>query len=265
MSEQSSLPSGDFTVLTWNMLLDKTRTREGLILPQRERIGLFKASLEASELPLDVVALQEVALEQNVHAGENLARELGVSARYFFEHNLPLHYGAPRGRHGEHIGFLGDRIESANVIETGDNRRAVKTSVGSVAVVNFHLRQGIAGGKLRQAQATKILESVDSDQAVLLGDTNELPSGPARKVFQEAGFVSAFTLLGMSRPKTFPTPEYRAIMYGNRWRDRIKPQLAIDDIYVRGLRVLDAGVILGRPRGASDHYGLWANIEAPRA
>jgi len=266
-----------FNVLTWNVLLDKGRTSAGLIKPQHERVNSMVAAFESFEGTCDVVGLQEVQRDGDHHTGEKIATRLGFNPGFWYEHNLPLYKGAARGRHGEHVGFFGELVDHSEPIDIGDQRLAVKTMVGEVALVTYHLRSGPKDISKRTEQMDIILEAVaDEPMAILLGDTNAHPLEPSRRHLHAAGFESAHTLTGQKLPRTYPTREYAAVMAGDSSIKRLlysNGGVSIDDISVRGLTVVAAGCFNSRPNaatgippsGPSDHIGLWATVESSKA
>lgn len=277
MSEVVASHDGRFNVITWNMLVDKTRQRKGLILPQHVRLAGHIATLQAFEGSLDVVGVQEAIRDEGIHCGRALAKALGFTDSHFYKHNKPPLFAPKKGRRGrknEYIGVFGEQVHDATPIYIGDRRVAVKTMIGSTAIVNFHLRQGRENRSVRIEQADEILNAVaDYDQVVLLGDTNENWSSPARQAMYAEGFESAFMLKHGVLPVTYPTPEYHEVMYTDQ-SGNLKPPVSIDDIAVRGLTVVNCGILDQAslelteqddsspvPRTPSDHYALWATLE----
>ncbi len=247
------------TIVTWNILHDVTRTKAGLIQSQLDRAPSLASNLvtlrDQLHSELDVVALQEVHKTAEQHNGVYMSQELGYGNGYWFVHNKPRpNLGG--GRTGEHIGVFGARIDHADFVELGDNRRAVISHIGNVAVVNIHTRARFKNRELQKEQVKVVLERVaDEESVAFMGDFNSWGRGMARRAVEAEGFDSAFTILRKRHPKTFPTPAYRGMMYGKA--RFIAPSVALDEIYVRGMAVHDAGSFTGD----SDHAGLWAKME----
>ena len=246
MSETPSIAPPDMlTVVAWNILLDKTRTRQGIITPQHQRINSLTATLVESGVAPDVVAIME-AENAKGHGGERIARALGFEAGFWYEHN----------RKNEHIGMFGDQVDTAESIELGYNKLAVMTMVGEVAVVGLHLKCEHWGPK-RAEQLERVLAHLDGhESAIVMGDLNALPLEKAPRMLRKDGFESVYRQLGQKRPMTWPAPTYRDIML-TPWQQRLLPRgVNCDDIYIRNLTAVDAGSFMGD----SDHAGVWATV-----
>ena len=263
--ELSNLEAETFTVATWNILLDNTRTENGIIKPQFDRVASQIETLmglrEELGSELDAVAIQEAQKENGQHNGEYLSTALGYGTGQWVEHNKKPYPESPTGRIGEHVGFFGARIEHAEAIELGDNRRAIITKVGEVAIANIHPRAG-KNTALKEEQVRVVLDYLkDYPSAVYLGDFNCRPGGIVRQTIETDEFEDVFSVLGKLHPTTWPTPDYLRIMRSPK--DKIDPELIVlapavilDDIYVRNVNVHDAGIFVGD----SDHAGIWAKL-----
>lgn len=258
-------------VISQNILLDKTRTREGLILPQDDRIASIAATLGKFPGELDVVGIQEAHRSKYQHNGEALAELCGYAPGVWAKHNEKPYAGSSTGRSNEYIGLFGARVDQTNteIIDLGDRRRAVMTTIAGVAFATIHLRAGgYRARPLRGAQVEHLMEAIDPlEDAVIFGDFNEPPIrmvSEGRDKLRKRGFLSVFPLTGQSHPKTFPIPSYREI-HGAR------SSWSLDDILIRGERVtaLAAGVLErialetndGESQDGSDHEGVWATLE----
>lgn len=244
--EQSSVTATHdiFTVIAWNILLDKARTRDGLVRPQADRIDLQADTLKQTELDLDVVAILEAEQTEAGHNGEKLARRLGYTASHWTPHN----------RKNEYIGMFGGLVDGTEPVDIGHRKKAVLTHVGSVAVVGVHLRRERWGGK-RAEQMGSLLEHIDQyDQAVVMGDLNAIPIEKAPRILRAHGFQSVYRRLGKRRPPTWPTDTYRGVMLNPWYQWLLGSGVVYDDIYVKNVDVLDAGSFVGD----SDHAGVWA-------
>ena len=265
MSKEVFTPSTDkFTIVTWNTLLDYTRTNAGLIRPQEDRapsqVDTLSQLRQQLGADLDVVAIQESHKSDNRHNGEFLAESLGYGKGYWYKHNAKPYPQSKTGRSNEYMGMFGARVDHAEDIDLGDNRKAVLTHIGKVAIVNIHPRAGVGNEDLQIEQigvALKVLDEFES--AALVGDLNSHLRSKARKMIETEEYVSAFSSTRQRHPKTWPTPNYRSVMYGAA-AGHILPSVVLDGIYTRGLIVNDAGSFIGD----SDHAGLWAEVEAPR-
>lgn len=256
------------SVVSWNILLDKTRqaydrSDPRFIPPQNERaIKLAKTLgtlLDRESIQPDIIALQEVEKndDRRYHSGLTISRELGFDNSYWIEHNKKLYDTAKRGRKGEHIGLFGNHVTGVEYINLGDNRRAAVCVLGDIAVATVHFRREKFWGPKRLEQAGVLLDRLaDYEKAVVMGDFNAHPFEAARKIFIQHNFRSAYHMIHGKYPATYPAPQYAgAIMH--RWQEKIaRDRIMLDDIYVRGL----GSVAAGRFSGHSDHYGLWATL-----
>lgn len=254
-----------FTVVTWNILLDITRTNNGIIRSQSDRLASHIGTLAAlrSEIggELDAVGIQEAQEENGQHNGERLSEALGYGKGQWIGHNKKPYPGSPTGRPGEFMGMFGALIDSAEPIELGDNRRAVVSKIGEVAIANIHPRAG-KNLALKEEQVRVVLEHLQQyPNAIFLGEFNSHPSARVRHAVKSEDFESVFTVLDKPQPATYPTPAYRRIMYGTKDKiapplKRLAPAVLLDDIYVRNVAVHDADSFVGD----SDHAGVWAKL-----
>lgn len=253
MSEFSEPEIG---VVSLNLLLNKTLTREGVIEPQHERIKSLAHTIGSLPVSLDVVMVQELHITDKHHNGELLQEQLGLQQGYWFGHN-------ENSRKNEFLGVLGNAIEAAESIDVGDNRKAVIAHMGGVAFVGIHHRSGLRKGPVRLEQMQSVMQQVsDFDKVVVMGDSNDYPASRSRRILREYGFTSVFRALGGPNPPTFPTPDYRDIML-TKSQKRIVPRgISIDIIETRGFerdQILAAGV---QAADKSDHYALHARLAA---
>ena len=210
------------------------------------RIGL--ASLEA-----DFIFLQEVQ-ELNTRNQSRFADWPAEAQTQFLacDDYHCIYGGNAYYEHGHHGNAVLSRhafLESANhdISDHRFERRGLLHAVLNVEgralhVVNFHFGL-FAGGRQRQAQALVELvnHTVPADAALIIaGDSNDWGRRLSPLLFHELKVVSAPSLL------TYPA---------------LLPCLALDRIYVRGFKVLNAQV----PRGLrwsrlSDHLPLVADL-----
>lgn len=262
MSEEIILPQDTFNIVTWNILLDYTRTKAGLVKRQDKRADSLIAKLndlrdEIGEL--DAVAIQEGHKSDRWHNGEYIARALGYGIGQWFEHNKKPFVGSKTGRPDEYMGMFGARIDHAEPVELGDNRKAVLSHIGKTAVLNIHTRAGILNENLQVEQvrvALGVLAGYKS--AALVGDLNNQLGGKVHQAIEADGFESVFTSTHQVYPGTWPTEEYRRIMLGAVGQHVI-PTRSYDAIYTKGLYVHDAGSFTGD----TDHVGLYAKVGQP--
>lgn len=274
-------------VVSQNVLLDYTRTKKKLILPQSDRVDSMAATIlnrfESSSL--DVVGIQEAQRSKKQHNGEVLADLCGHGKGHWVEHNEKPYEDSPTGRPGEHVGMFGGMVDYVEPIDIGGRRKAVATVIAGTAFITCHLRAGDSlEHREERAEQAQVLTryAANYDNAVLFGDFNEphvtLPYlkkfTQARNVIADQGFTSVFKLTGQKPPLTCPIDSYKPLFNETKdWRGKLITRAwALDDILVRGpqVNVLAAGVLdrvivhekqhEGVPLEASDHDGLWANI-----
>src|SRR5690242_12394484 len=121
-------------VASQNVLLDYTRTKSKLILPQDDRIDSIAATLAAFSDSFDVVAIQEAHKSPKQHNGEVLSEKLGYDSGFWFEHNRKDE-SSGRGRPNEYMGMFGRSVDHAAEIDLGDRRTAVITVIAGVAFI----------------------------------------------------------------------------------------------------------------------------------
>lgn len=254
-AERTTYPN-HFNAITWNVLLDKTKTKARLIAPQASRLDSQINTLAELDLDtIDVAMIQEAekvketSETEEIHCGEEMARALGFHAGFWFEHNTSR-------RSGDHIGVFGGQVYDAEKIVLPHDKLAVITMIGETAVIGIHFRKEHIG-PMRTDQAEVLIERMEGmEHVVLMGDPNALAMQKPRRLLHQAGFESAFHLVGQRNPKTHPTPEYRKIFYPPIHRPLLPKGTASDIIYVRGMNVHKAF----RFHGDSDHYGLAAEV-----
>lgn len=247
LEQPPALPPRDvINVVTWNILLDKTRTENEIVAPQIERINSQAKTLMELGVGLDVVMLQEVEGDNGRKIAEMTGHEPGV----WQQHN----------RKNEHIGAFGSLVESAEFYDLGHGKKAVMTRIGNVAVVGVHFVARPKQYFKRVEQARVLCELLDQEEeAIVMGDFNGPQWEEARRMLGRRGFKSAFTQAGLKRPPTYPTEQYRDIMWTPRQQKVLRGQVSIDDIIVtRGVTVKDARSFVGD----TDHVGLVAEIAA---
>lgn len=258
---QAEAPS-TLNVVTWNILIDMTRTKKGLMRSQSDRLPSLIETLKIVRGKLggelDAVAIQEAHKKDGQHNGEELARALGYKAGQWVEHNQKPYPTSKRGRTGEYAGLFGAQIDDHSPIELGDNRRAIMSRIGEVSLVNIHTRADKTGVLQNQQVGVALDHIAHNPLAMFVGDFNRHLSSRARQAIESEGFESVFTASGLPQPKTWPTPDYRRAMYGPIGR-YIIPSVVFDDIYVRGLETELAFPFIGD----TDHVGLAARVKLP--
>lgn len=235
-------------VASWNILFDtfpKTKTKT-----QKERCKELTKTLR--ELGgLDILGLYEVESDGVDDCGQAIAKDLGL------KHTTR----AEQGRPSEGI-LLASKpvlknIRILNLDPERAGRQAIIGTYGDITIVVLHLIAQVRKQPWRTKQIKRLVEEIgNADKAIVMGDFNCLPSNKPRRLLEDNGYASCMKLLEMHKVSTFPTNTYRDISV-HGWRKRLIPHgLAIDDIYIKNLKLVDGGMF----EGNSDHYGLWANI-----
>ena len=243
--------SGQFSVVSWNILFDKSRGDR--VPSQQSRLNDIIATLDSFERPVDVMGLLEVEKSADLgQHGEIIAEKLGYGAGSW----------QPHSRKREHIGMCGAAVEDVEFVDIGHNRLAAVTRLGDMAIAAVHLKRPpkyIRGGERTEEMGALLDYLGDVDQAVIMGDFNSLAAQRPRRMLARQSFKSVFTLTSGRRPQTIPTPDYEFMLSPKeqRWLKYVRPLLSIDDIYVKNLDVLEAGTLVGE----SDHVLLHATLE----
>lgn len=246
LSESVGNPT--FTVAYLNMFLDRTHGES--VQSQDQRIESIAKTIVNLEVSPDILGIIEAEQTDQQHNGRELARLTGNPEGRWAQHS----------RRGEYIGMFGAAVREVDFIDLGHDKKAAITRVGKIAMATTHLkREKKWFGPIRGEQATRLMGEIgDEEQAVLMLDRNGLPWQEAGRIIESYGYVSAFDLAFGRHPKTVPTPRYRSIVTKPWERLLIGGGLAVDDIYVKGLDVLNAGTF----HADSDHLGLWATVRA---
>jgi len=237
-------------IAVWNTFLDDNH-------PQHARVDQLTKTI-SEQGQFDVVALLEIQKNKDGHSGEKIAQTISGTPGIWYPHS--------RKKRGEHIGMFGPDIssqEDARQIDIGYSKLAVVTRLGDVAIAAVHLRRQFPPAHEQAEQMAALLAHLeDEEKAIIMGDFNSLRLFnllKTRRQVENAGYESAFVLLGKPRVKSFPTDEFR----GSHTRLE-KAGLAclggtinLDEIYTKGIAVTDADSFEGR----SDHRGLWVEYE----
>ena len=225
-------------VAVWNIFLDKE-------YPQDERLDGIIDTLQVQG-NFDAIGI----LEAHGNNGERIAKEISGTPGLWLPHS----------RKNEHIGIFGPNINSTEEIDIGHNRKAVVARLGDVAVVAVHLRRNkryIRRGSEQVEQTDALLDHLsDEEKVIIFGDFNSLALQKPRRMLKKANYTSAFPRFDFTKDRSFPTKEFPEKLTD---RERRILRLAggainIDDIYTKGLEVIDADSFVG----PSDHPGLWA-------
>lgn len=243
----------EFTVASWNILLDKH-------YPQADRIDSLTDTINNLEAqrPISALGLLEVENKDGVHHGQYIANTQYGNGGVWAAHS--------RKTLGEAIGIAGTDLTGAEVIDLGHKKKAVLAYLGDVAIVAVHLRRQpkhIPPTPEQVEQMSVLLERLGNEEkAIIMGDFNCIRLQKPRRMLGAAGFVSAFPSLNPLIPRTVPMSGFKDILGTKR---RLGTKLTggginVDDIYVKNLEVVDSGLVTG----ASDHALLWATLNDPK-
>lgn len=195
-----------------------------------------------------IIGLAEVEGTRN---GELIANRLGNQTKFFVEHHRPNDY----------IGVTSALKFKPRYIQIDKNCRAIVTEYGGVAVVTVHLTWTMFNEPQRKRQIRTLLSHLDASiPMIIMGDLNSLSWQGSRKLLKKAGFCSTLGRSLAKRLPTVPRSEYRH-MYPQPHRTIGRFGLTVDDIYARGVEVLDSGTF----EGESDHLGVWTKITLPQS
>lgn len=245
MPEIPTANSNHINLITWNILLDETRTDNGIVEAQDKRIESQAKTLMELGVDLNVVVLQE-AEKRN---GHKIAELTGHEPGFWEQHK----------RQRERIGMFGGMVEGAEFYPIGDDKKVVITHIGGLAILGLHLSPRPKRWRMRMREMQQVCELIDGEEEVaVVGDFNGPWWEPARLMLASRGLRSAFTQLGEKHPPTYPTENYRDIMWTPRQQRILPHQVAVDGIQLRGVRAVDAGTF----EGDSDHYGVHATLAA---
>jgi len=224
---------------------DNPGPRGGSVLEDLGRVeGLRQA---------DVLALQEAVVGPlgSNGAARDTVREIAQRLGLDGQANGCIRFsGTPHGRGQWGVALVCRRRADFRPVELPRpfwspwQRGAILARYGPWVVGTLHLEVWPLGAPARRRQMRAVLAAVDAFAAdpttpvVLAGDFNCQRGGP-HDVLKDAGFVPALE----RRIPTFALAGVR---------------LHLDHIYVRGARVLEAGVEHGA-RG-SDHWPVWADL-----
>lgn len=245
----------EFTVAYLNMLYGDSSEYANYV-PQSDRVSSVAEALQGLGVPLDVVCLSEV---ERLHTGEILGEHVAQSV------TKRDGFWKSHARENEYIGMFGNKVDSVKFIDIGYGKQAALTTVklgdSELAVAGAHPRYGFFNTFERRDHIQIPLAHMEDTPLVYMADWNETEQlGVARRYLKAHGLESVFDQLVGSRKVTVPTEEYRRQLPFMRklavastlWRRGFN----VDDIYVRGLKVVDAGVFEAR----SDHFGVWATL-----
>lgn len=233
----------ELTVCFWNILFDDFQPSS--VESQTDRLPEILNTLR--QLPDDaIIGLSEV---EGVKNGELLANQLGNQTGFFIEHDRP----------NDHIGVTSKQILNPQAIQIDDTCRAIAVEVSEITVVAVHMTWTFFNERMRRRQITSLLSQLDdSSPMVIMGDFNSMSWQSSRKLIEKAGFRSVLGRSLRRRLPTVPTREFLH-MYPQPYRTLGRIGLTVDDVYIRGLDLLDSGVF----KGQSDHLGVWATVKLP--
>ncbi len=232
------------TISSWNLLTTYDGNAANTT-HQTERIPAIVSSLQA--IQPDVSGVYEVMNENT----ESLARDL----QHLYSTTTPY----CDSKYDMAI-QLTSKIEpsvTAVIDYPMDQRKAIAATIAGIMVIATHLSFSIPRFDWRVKQVRQLLEaSKDEDRAVIMADFNCMPWQKPRKMLEAAGFTSVAKNMQPANPVTFPSPLYKPKL---SFLHRLVSHrgLSIDDIYVKGLEIVDSGLI----EGDSDHFGVWATVK----
>lgn len=235
----------DITVVTWN-------------LQGRERPDLVEVAAVLSEYEPDVVLLQEVQRRQ----ARRLAQRLGWYRVWSVKHwpvVIPAEGLAILTPHP--LAEVERRVLAMPWSFWSSRRRiAVAATIGGggLRVVNTHLGSGV-GDAERARQARETVSMGDSGPTLVGGDLNTDPGSPVIRVFQDAGFVDAWSAVS-------DEPGFTNWHAGPRDAppvQRLDYVLVAGDLSVGGASIPDDVAAVERFGPISDHLPLRVSCVVP--
>jgi endonuclease/exonuclease/phosphatase family metal-dependent hydrolase len=249
-------------VMSQNLLLDKTRSGYNeddprYIEPQSKRVDSIAQTMGSVGVAPDIVALQEVHVTSKSHSGERIAEHLGVERQFWYNHNT-------QSRSQEYIGVCGHQVESAESFDVGDDRLAILAMVRGIGFIIIHNRFTF-NPLVKASQMSRALKETEHiKKRVVLGDANDSPISMSWDVLRKAGFKSGYVMKNGYNPITYPTPNYRNIMFaGPRWPLRYR-SYTIDVFHLAGFEPSEINHIGTEETKKSDHFLLHGEL-APKA
>ena len=233
-----------FTIGLWNILYDTTDIYKAAA--QSARLDNIAKTLQQMPVKPDLFGLIEVEhSDTRGHHGQWLADTVAGDQGYWL----------PNNRDGEHIGVFGSMAAQLEPIDIGDGRTAGLLRCGDVTICLVHLTFSLRGETIRSKQLARVAEAIgDGGPAIIFGDFNSAPMQRSRRLLRTHGFRSVFH--GSPDSNTVISEAYRKRL-ALPYRLITKVGIRADDIYVRGLNVIDSGIFVGD----SDHHGVWATVE----
>lgn len=236
----------ELTVASWNILLDEAYPQEDRI---EDIINTLKEVNRTHVLgALGIMEAQDTPLG---HGGRMIAQAL-----YGSDGDWQLH---SRKKRKEYIGMAGPEVNEVEFIDLGHSKYAALTRVDDITIATVHLRK--KRGHEQNEQTEALLERLaDEQRVVMMGDFNGERLQRPRRMIHRQGYNSAFSEIGMRRRRTVPTKEFMSMpsRVERLGMFVIRGGVNVDDIYVKGLEVKDAGYFEGR----SDHLGMWTTVES---
>jgi hypothetical protein len=245
----SIVPDAEFTVACWNILYDSANYFK--VPSQSQRLSSIVQTLKKLEPRPDIFGLLEVEHNENDgNLGERIATEVSSGSMKWVGHK------GNNKQDEEMIGVFGKGVGKVETYTITNGRTLVIASTRNISVALAHLTYNPFGEQLRCSQVEDILAILGNTQkAVLMGDFNSASWQKSRRLIEKAGFVSVFKELGIKKPSTVLSEPYRknlSLFYKAVTKWGFTP----DDIYVRKVHVIKAGVF----EGSSDHRGVWAQL-----
>jgi endonuclease/exonuclease/phosphatase family metal-dependent hydrolase len=231
-------------------------------LNRQNTLERLKAALRDAEV--DVAFLQEVVGQHGPGKAASAEGKATQSQFEFLADQVWPHFAYGRnamaagGHHGNailsklpittwrHENLSTNRFEERGLLHcTVKSPHAAKPSLHLICV-HLGLTQGGRTAQVRQLVRHIAAHVPHASPLVLAGDFNDWRRKVSPTLFVEAGLVEAYEALHGAAPRTFPVA---------------LPLVAVDRIYVRGLRPISARVVTGeRWRRLSDHAGVTAVV-----
>lgn len=205
---------------------------------------------------------------QGEGAAETLAEKLG----------MPKWAYTPNGKKGSGLMIAGgaeiEGFEKVPIDKETERVGMVAHYAGGLALAAEHPDHWpIKGRPMRVRQNGELLGALAGiEEVIIVGDFNDTPRSPSRRMFNDHGFVSVFE----TPPKTFPTnPHVADIGSGKLSRSFFRAlflmglELSLDGGYTKGLAVKKAELITAiikkhdQIKITGDHHGVGITTVKP--
>lgn len=234
-----------FRIITYNIRKGKGHGRRGAVM--MEELGGALSSHDP-----DILVCQEVFHCARTGASQTVELADALSLHGYYggnKHRNVGHHGNSTftrrdAQHHRNHDLSTNPVERRGVLH-------VKLRAGDSTLHVFNAHLGLNGfqrrAQIRQIDSLVREECDPGDPLLLAGDFNDWRGQLDRHIVADLGFHNVFAEHDRAAIRTYPAT---------------RPVVNLDRIYVRNLRVRDAGRLHGEPWSTlSDHLPLWADLQ----